>query len=136
MNGKTDRYRALMTMGIQVTCPKCGFVETDICPKATGWSPYVWEMNCLSCYRFNANAYNAHKPQHRVIHDELRNRFEDFLEEKNLGQLDTQMNELAARFDALMDNPRCECGGIFSIAAKPRCKQCNEIIFDSYFHYA
>jgi len=135
MSTSTKRYRELMTMGIQATCQKCGHVETHICPKATGWSPSVWEMNCVACYRVNL-AFDAYRPEHKSVTRQLREAFDDFLTASKLDELDARINELARCFDPLIENRECECGAVFSIAAKPRCKQCGEIIFDSYFHYA
>ena len=130
------RYTELMTVGIRATCRHCGFIETHICPKATGWSPNEWEMNCQSCHHFLNNAFDGYKPAHRGAVEALRKAFDEFLAGTNLAELDARIGDLAARYDRLIQDPACECGSMVSIKAKPRCKQCGEIIFDSYFHYA
>jgi hypothetical protein len=136
MTDNSERYRALMTMGIHAKCPHYDFLETHICPKATGWSPNVWEMNCVQCYRVNANAFDAYKPGHRIVIEALTKQFDDFLAGVELEALDEKMASLASEFDHLMTNSECHCGAKYSISAKPRCKKCGEVVFDSYFHFA
>jgi hypothetical protein len=127
------RYNELMTQGLPVQCPTCAG-DAQLYPKATGWAPYDWEMNCDQCDNFIVAGFNAYT--HPEITEQLEELFDNFLYANHLDNLDGAIADLAGQYDYLVTDSKCTCGGNFSIKAKPRCKRCRSILFDTYFHYA
>jgi hypothetical protein len=83
----------------------------------------------------NFNALNPYIEGDRSLFIELQNIRELFLHDSSepaISKVQTMMEFLASKYD---NYGKCKCGGMYSIAAEPRCVQCNEIILNSYFHY-
>lgn len=128
-----DRERDLLTMGKPVVCAACG--ETSyLYPKGVGHQPYILEMNCSSCHRFNLGV-DAYKEDHGKLHSILNELFDRFIGDESTKSLEREITDLAEEYDGILDNRKCECGGYISISAKPKCTHCDKEIFDSFFHY-
>lgn len=130
----SEREKELMSAGRPVQCPVCR--ETSyLYPKAVGHHPYEWEMNCTLCHRYavGLNAYEEGHSDLVKILETLRSRY---LAGEALQDLGAEVNRLAEDNDAVLLNRVCDCGGILSIAAKPKCIYCDVEISDSFFHVA
>lgn len=128
-----DRERDLLTMGKPIVCLACG--ETSyLYPKGVGHQPYIWEISCNSCHLFNLGV-DAYNEEHKKLHSVLNNLFDRFIEGESSKDLEKEITDLTEKYDSILDNRECECGGKISIAAKPKCTHCDKEIFDSYFHY-
>ena len=133
-NQMTDREKELMAIRKPVVCQTCR--ETSaIFPKAVGFHPYEWEMNCTLCHHY-AVGLDAYDPRHEEVINALQELRKEFLAGKSTDALSSQIENLAYYYDSVLINAKCECGGILSIAAKPKCVFCDLEIFDSYFHFA
>jgi hypothetical protein len=92
-------------------------------------------MNCSLCHRY-AVGLDAYLPQHGEVVEALVSLRERFVSGASTEELKAEIELLAERFDGLLSNAECECGGRLSIAAKPKCVFCDIEIYDSYFHVA
>ena len=130
----TEREKALMSLGKPVVCPACR--ETSyLYPKAVGYQPYIWEMNCNICHLFNLGV-NAYIPEHKELHNSLNQLRKRYIEGETSKDLEHEINHLCDDYDYKLDNRLCECGGHLSISAKPKCIYCDVEIFDPFFHYS
>jgi hypothetical protein len=130
----TEREKELMAPGRPVVCPVCREVSA-LFPKAVGFHPYQWEMNCSLCHRYDVGL-DAYVAGHREVVEALCALRERYIEGESTAELAGEVGALAGRFDAVLSNAVCECGGRLSIAAKPKCIFCDVEVFDSYFHVA
>ncbi len=129
-----NRELELMTMGRPVVCPACR--ETSyLYPKAVGHQPYIWEMNCNLCHKFNLGV-NAYNKEHEELHYKLNQLRERYLKGETSTDIESEINDFAEEYDNKLNNQICECGGHLSICAKPKCIYCDVVIFDSFFHYS
>jgi hypothetical protein len=125
------RYIALISDGIHMQCNYCGHIN-NIGVKATRMA---WEVSCTQCESITIYTPSPGKEDDRSLFEELKKTRELFVRdprESTICSVQKTMEELAFRYDNL---GKCNCGGIYSFSAKPRCAQCGEIAFDSYFHY-
>ena len=130
----TDREKELMSLGKPLVCSACREISY-LFPKGVGFHPYEWEMNCNLCHRY-AVGLNAYVPQHTDSVKVLQKLRERHINGESTEELAKEVELLAEQFDGVMDNRECECGGILSISAKPKCIFCDIEIFNSYFHVA
>jgi len=127
------RYLSLITIGHQVACSACGSSER-LSPKASGMGAGHWEASCRSChrYRVHLNAYRG--SVERELVETLCTLAREFrLGVDPAGTLD-RVEQLAVEADPLLPDEACSCGGRFSLAARPRCSRCQEVLLDSPFH--
>jgi len=126
-----NRYLRLISDGIRTPCTLCG--DSDrLCVKAVDAD---WQMCCNRCHRVNLNGLNTYTTDDSRLYSELQTLRELFLHDSTaaaMSKIEKNMEFLAAQYD---DFGKCECGGRYSISAKPRCSHCSEILFDSYFHF-
>jgi hypothetical protein len=130
----TEREKDLMSFGKPIICPSCG--ETSyLYPKGVGHQPYMWEINCSLCHRFN-EGLNAYFPEHTETVKALQKLRERYLEGESTQELKPEMMNLSKHLYDVIGKEQCECGGTLSIIDKPKCIYCDIEIFDSYFHVA
>lgn len=122
-----------MTMGRAVQCPDCQR-RSYLYPKAVGYQPYLWEINCTRCHRFDIGL-NAYTPDHQFAVESLEQLRETCLNRADPQALHAQVGLLASKYDSVLATKKCECGGDLSIVAKPRCLFCDAVISDSFFHF-
>ena len=128
------RYFNLISHGRIIKCKVCG-AENRLYLKAAQMTPHIWEMNCIQCHNVNYQAIDAYTRYGDDLAKELQSMKKEYLcssEKEVLDRINTRIDFLASQYD---DFGKCECGGFFSIKAKPRCKECDCIISDSFFHY-
>lgn len=130
----SDREKDLMSLGKPVLCSACR--ETScLYPKAVGYQPYIWEVNCSLCHRYDLGL-NAYISAHRTAVVALGKLRDKYLEGASSQELENAIDSLAEEYDCILDNQICDCGGKLSVSAKPKCIYCDIEIFDSYFHVA
>lgn len=127
------RYLSLITSGHQVACPSCGASER-LSPKASGMGAGYWEANCRSCHRYRPllDAYRG--PMERESYETLCGLAREFRLGANAAGILARVEQLAVEVDSLLPEGTCSCGGQFSLAARPRCSRCREVLLDSPFH--
>lgn len=130
----TEREKELMAVGRPVVCPACREVSA-LYPKGVGFHPYEWEVSCTVCHRYDVGL-SAYLPGHAEAVEALQRLRERYVEGASTEALAGEVEALAERFDGVLSNAECECGGRLSIAAKPRCIFCDVEIFGSCFHVA
>jgi hypothetical protein len=130
----TNREKDLLVFGKPVLCPVCK-KTSYLYPKAVGYQPYIWEVNCGSCHVFDLGI-NACNPGHEQLHNSLSKLRERYFNGETSAVFVEDIKELARVYDQTLKNRVCVCGGNFSIAANPKCIHCDVDIFNSYFHYA
>ncbi len=127
------RWIVLSSHGVRVSCPKCGSDKSFLWPKLRGHSPTL-EASCDRCERVNYNALDPYS------HKEVVSRIQLIARQFHLGthpdNLDALIGDLADEYDRLILPRQCQCGGYFSLSAKPRCRNCKAILYDSYFHFS
>ena len=131
-NAQYRRYWNLMTVGLPVECPQCKR-RVGLFPKAIGMGAGNWEVNCSDCH--NASYQGLSGYTHDLAYSQLEELREQYLIGK-VEDIDTQNQKLANLYDSKLPWQKCDCGGHFSLAAKPRCIYCNAVLIDSYFHCA
>lgn len=128
----TEREKNLMFSGKPIVCPACK--ETSyLYPKGIGHQPYMWELNCNICHRFNVGL-NAYIPEQTEAVNKLQKLREKYLEGATTQGLELDMVNLSKQLYEVIDKEQCECGGTLSILNKPKCIHCDVEIFNSYFH--
>lgn len=130
----TEREKDLMSLGKPVICSACG-KTSYLYPKGVGHQPYMWEINCSLCHRFN-EGLNAYVPEHTEAVKALQNLRERYLEGESTLDIEPEMVNLSKQLYDVIDKEQCECGGTLSILDKPKCIFCDNEIFNSYFHFA
>lgn len=127
------RYLALSTLGHEVRCSRCGSSERAS-PKATGMGAAHWEANCRSCHRYrpHLNAYRS--AAERELCDTLGSLARAFRLNRNPTEALRRAEQLAEEGDTIPPAQACICGGRFSLAARPRCSGCQDVLLDSPFH--
>lgn len=125
------RYWDMMTYGLPCACPGCG-LGLSLAPKAVGMGADSWEVCCDTCSQSLANGVSAYT--HSEVYSRLEALREKFLIGKDLTDLKKELLALSRECTVLLENNNCNCGGCFSVAAPPRCPQCNSIVIDSCFH--
>src|SRR5690606_27443215 len=128
------RYLSLSAMGHHVECSACGSSER-ISPKAIGMGAGHWEVNCRSCHRHRPHLSAYRGPGERELYDTLCGLALEFRLSADPAGILARVEELAAGADSLFAGETCSCGGRFSVAARPRCSRCREVLFDSPFHF-
>ncbi len=126
------RYVRLASQGVRVRCPECGSEDNFLWPKLQGHSPEI-EASCDRCERTNYGALNPYANGDAAR--EIQQLSEQFRLGRHPGNLAELVQELAAKHDHLIRPRQCCCGGRFSLSAKPRCRNCRSVVFDSYFHF-
>ena len=129
----TDREQELMVICKPVVCSACR-EESALFVKGVGFHPYEWEMNCSLCHRYGIGLH-AYVPEHTEVLEALQSLRERYIAGSSTSDLETEVENLAYKFDNILHNAGCECGGRLSISAKPKCIFCDIEIFDSYFHF-
>jgi hypothetical protein len=129
----TDREKELMVVGRPLVCGACREVSA-LFAKGVGFHPYEWEMNCNVCHRYGIGL-DMYVPEHTEALEALQALRKRYIAGSSTAELATEVENLADKFDRILHNARCECGGRLSIAAKPKCIFCDVEIFDSYFHF-
>lgn len=126
-----NRYVELTNDGALIKCDKCGH-ENIFCVKAFG---PAWEACCDQCHKVNKIALDAYAKEDEDIFRELQKLNKEFL--LNSDDKKIEKIEKAVELISSQNGPsgKCSCGGEYLIAARPRCIHCNQIVFDSYFHY-
>lgn len=127
------RYLSLITMGHQVTCSACGSSER-LSPKATGMGAGHWEVSCRSCHRYRPLLSAYRSSMERELYDTLSSLAHEFRLSANSTDILARVDQLALEADSLLPEETCSCGGQFSLAARPRCSNCQEVLLDSPFH--
>lgn len=123
------RYWMLRTLGLDLDCPSCA-AKLSVGPKAVGMGAGAWSVYCLKCSnRVEMLGYPPTTP----AYDAMPRLGTDFEKSRRLDEIPAAVAQVAARYDDFLRQP-CPCGGRFSLAAKPRCPECNGVAFDSYFH--
>lgn len=128
------RYLSLITMGHEVACPACSSSER-LSPKAIGMGAGHWEVNCRGCHRHRPLLSAYRGSRERELYDTLSGLALEFRLSANPAGILTRVEHLAIEADSLFAGETCSCGGRFSVAARPRCSRCNEVILDSPFHF-
>ena len=131
-NAQYRRYWDLMTVAFPVECPQCK-KKVGLFPKAIGMGAGNWEVNCSDCHHASYQGLSGYTDE--SAYGKLEELRENYLIGK-LDRLDAQVHELANLYDSKLPEQKCNCGGHFSLAAKPRCIYCNAVLIDSYFHCA
>lgn len=142
-----NRYWEMMTLGKSITCPQC-HQSQKISPKAVGMEAGIWSINCTNCHRLSPRSFHAYTDSEN--YEKLERLREDFVCSRELESIETRIAEIEASIkennrtkykprqtlgiSAFITFPKCDCGGKFSLQAKPRCCDCNAILLDSYFH--
>lgn len=129
-----QRYLDLITQRLPVTCPHCG-AAMELWPKGRGMGGDAWDVNCTACHRTgrkSLSAYGSSSDGYKAI----TTVGEDFVHSRHLDQTDNRVREIALAYDHYVDAEPCPCGGRFSLAAKVRCLRCDQVLIDSYFHWA
>jgi len=126
------RFIMLSSESLPIQCPKCGSEKNSLWPKFIGHSPN-YEASCNRCHRVNHNALDPYANRKAVT--KLLRHAENFSLGKHAENLDQIVRDLAEQYDPLIIQSQCLCGGRFSVGAKPRCRRCRTVIFDSYFHF-
>jgi hypothetical protein len=125
------RHLELTTHGRVVRCPVC-HTECAIYLKTID-VPHVWELSCDVCGDVNLNGLSAYSSDdEKELIKKLKVLESDFLraEDKSIDVKIEAISKLSGPFG------RCECGGLFVIAAPPRCSCCFTPLLQSYFHYS
>lgn len=126
------RYHELLTAGRQLSCLKCG--ETNyLYPKFIGHSP-SWELCCNRCSNVDVNGINPYELPD--IAEPLLSLYDEFMQGKELSEMKDDIKGITTLFEAKETPAKCECGGVYSIAARPRCRACKEVLLESIFHYS
>lgn len=128
---KYASYSSLITAGLKLKCENCGSDENYLNPKFIGHSPY-FEACCSECSEVS-NGLNPYL--YKDLIDRLLVLMERFKKGSDDPDLDGNINEIAKQGDGFLKPSNCKCGGKFSLKAKPRCKKCRHVIYESYFHY-
>lgn len=129
----TDREKELMVICKPVVCRVCR-EESALFAKGVGYHPYEWEMNCSLCHRYGIGL-DAYVPEHTEVLKALQALRKRHNASDSTAELAVEVENIADKFDHILHNRECECGGKLSIAAKPKCIFCDIEIFDSYFHF-
>jgi hypothetical protein len=103
-------------------------------PKAVGMSS-DWDLCCGTCCQVNHSALSPYTYKNEHFWKDLDGLREQFIRGEDKTKIEAAVRRLAAQVDSCIKDVSCPCGGRFSIAAKPRCVNCNAIICDSYFNY-
>jgi hypothetical protein len=121
-----ERERRLRTFRHPVRCGRCGLWQA-LSPTPTGLMSPPWDGNCDSCFRHRplVNGYESRELWSR-LHDLKRHFLDGEWSDGFEAELTTLDTEVA-------DRPTCECGGEFSLAARPRCRRCTAVMDDSFF---
>jgi hypothetical protein len=127
-----DRYWRLMTVRATVHCPNCS-ATLDMSPKAVGMGAGSWPVNCTACHRTSAKCFSGYGVG-ADGYSKLESIRGDFVRSRHLDHINQRVREVARDFDSLLDAAPCACGARFSLAAKPRCPRCEQVVFDTYFH--
>jgi hypothetical protein len=125
------RYLELISHGRVVKCPAC-HTECAIYFKSRD-VPHVWELSCDVCGKVNLDGLSIDSSDdEKQLIKELKSLEIDFLraEDKSIDVRIEAISNLSGSFG------RCECGGLFVIAAPPRCSCCYTPLLQSYFHYS
>ncbi len=120
-------HSELVTAGFPVDCEHCGH-RSFRHPKYIGHSP-DWEVMCDFCHRFKWDIVKPRK------HDLTK--WHEFYQAYMKGRLNLQANQKQLQdMSGQLGLPEisCECGGHYSMLAKPRCERCNHVLSDSLFH--
>lgn len=128
------RYLSLITLGYRLHCSACGSLES-LSPKATGMGAGHWEASCRACHRYQPllNAYRS--PAEGRVCDALGRLARDIALSRDPAGVLRRVEHLAEEGDALLPPEPCACGGAYSLAARPRCSRCREVLIDSPFHF-
>jgi hypothetical protein len=102
-------------------------------PKAVGIGAGSWDVHCGACHRTGSDSFSGYG-QSRVGYGMIVSIRGDFVRSRRLGTVEARVVELARTFDHFINKAPCECGGRFSLAAKPRCLRCDGVAVDSWFH--
>ena len=129
----TEREKELMVICKPVFCSVCR-EDSALFAKGVGFHPYEWEMNCNICHRHGIGL-DAYAPEHKEVLEILQALRERYIAGSSTAELAAEVENLAGKYDHILYNAGCECGGRRSIAAKPKCIFCDIEIFDSYFHF-
>lgn len=125
------RYWDMLTYGLPYACPGCG-LNLNLAPKAVGMGADNWELCCSKCPQNLADGLSGYT--HPDIYSQLEELREKFLLGRDLVELKKELLALSVECETLLENKSCDCGGHFSVAAPPRCPQCNSVVIDSCFH--
>jgi len=130
------RYSMLITVGRVVSCTGCG-AAGRLSPKGYGMGGGQWEVNCSGCHRHRSGLNASRSPAEAALVKRLQVLWQSFkLGEDVPGILD-EVSEIEG-FDDLArsteQDERCGCGGTHSVAARPRCEHCRDVLLDSPFH--
>jgi hypothetical protein len=126
-----DRFWRLQAVGLRTTCPSCG-KDCLIAAKARGMAAGDWQTCCSRCSNITTlNGYVYSQDYEALMAAE-----KEFLRDGKSTGWQIQVENLALTVDRKLTERRCSCGGRFSVAAKPRCPHCHEVLLDSCFHFA
>ena len=81
-------------------------------------------MNCSLWHRYGIGL-DAYVPEHAEVLEVLQALRERYIAGSSTAELETEVENLADKYDHLLHYANCECGGKMSIAAKPKCFFCN-----------
>jgi len=120
-------YMDNVTAGFKISCPSCG-KETLRHPKFIGHSPH-WELCCTQCEKVDYSGVSPYKYDLSAWHDA----YDKF--QKGSYDLKSNWSQLE-KMEKSLNLPvnKCECGGEFTMLAKPRCAKCKNIVCESIFH--
>jgi hypothetical protein len=104
-------------------------------PKAIGMGSGSWEVQCVACWRFLCGGVSGYDTRTAPAYRRLSELRRQFVDTGDLTTVKAEVVALAHDYDTAISKRQCECGGLFSIAAMPRCPSCSAVAFESYFHY-
>ena len=131
-----DRYRRLVSLGGPRQGPVCG-LGMQLRPKARGMGAGTWEVCCVSCHRVSISGLSVARAEQAQGYQAVEALEGDYLRGRiNDEGLEEAIHRLAGEDDGVILPARCECGGHYSVAAKPRCARCASVLLDTYFYYA
>jgi hypothetical protein len=126
-----DRYCRLLTIREPIVCSDCG-TAMEMTPKGVGMGASAWVAACCACHRTGAATISPYDEGDvwRLLNGIMR----DFTRARRLKEIKGRVLKAARLYDSLVNRKACDCGGRFSVAAKPRCLGCDGIVIDTWFH--
>ena len=129
------RYRISHSIEVEVICGTCQ-TRHWLHSRSVGMAAGNWPTHCTQCYRLG-KTFSEFDPQTREYVGGRLDQLEwQFYFEGLTPEIEAAMQAFAAQYDKHTNPQPCLCGGQFSIAAKPRCKHCSQVLYDTYFNFA
>jgi hypothetical protein len=126
-----DRYCRLITVREPIACPHCG-MAMEMTPKGVGMGASPWVVACCACHRTGAAMISPYDEGDAWLF--LSGIRQDFVRARRLKEIKGRVLKAARLYDHLVNRKACDCGGRFSVAARPRCLGCDRVVIDTWFH--